>query len=507
MAQLLRELAVSGSRLSDGTPNASGLVFLYAPGTTTVVPGYTSGTLAGTWATTGGGIQLDAAGKAAIWLTQAVDVVIASASGQTIATLLNYNGTPAPTVEVQNAGYTGTVTDPATGNQTQAAGGATTLDAALTSATESFGGLDFTFLESGGGTQLNYQDVVRSIHLTPQMFGAKGDNLNDDTTAIQSALNRLQALGGGILFLPPGAGYKTSSVLTIPTSNITISGAGNQKSIIRLATGSTAITWNAKTNIALRDIGMTGGGVSFGGVCQYVLLDRVYISTSAGYAVTVSSGTVLDTVLRDCNLTGITGSISLTGASRFTVSNTSMLGGTNNIFAAGTTGGVYVCNRSLFGSSTNGIIFDATSSGTDFQVVDCPSIASCTTPFNASAISNDPGISQRGNNYDYVLTNTAVGASVTPASASNGVVIQANAGGAGTVTVNAPTPLLGANTRKGRLIVYELINASGGAVTWTLDTTFRLNTSILTTDGVKTLLQFFWDGNNLRELCRQTTTL
>lgn len=45
-------------------------------------------------------------------------------------------------------------------------------------------------------------------------FGAKGDNVNDDTTAIQNAINYMVSKNG-VLYFPPGT-YRISAALTIP---------------------------------------------------------------------------------------------------------------------------------------------------------------------------------------------------------------------------------------------------------------------------------------------------
>lgn len=52
-------------------------------------------------------------------------------------------------------------------------------------------------------TKLKYYDN----YVTPQMFGAKGDDVNDDTVAIQTAINT-----GKIVFLPTGT-YKISDII------------------------------------------------------------------------------------------------------------------------------------------------------------------------------------------------------------------------------------------------------------------------------------------------------
>lgn len=42
-------------------------------------------------------------------------------------------------------------------------------------------------------------------------YGAKGDNITDDTAAIQSAISACQAGGGGIVYFSPGS-YKTTGI-------------------------------------------------------------------------------------------------------------------------------------------------------------------------------------------------------------------------------------------------------------------------------------------------------
>src|SRR5581483_4382395 len=48
---------------------------------------------------------------------------------------------------------------------------------------------------------------------TPQDYGATGDGVHDDTSAIQSALNAAPL--GGVVYLPPGT-YATTAPITIP---------------------------------------------------------------------------------------------------------------------------------------------------------------------------------------------------------------------------------------------------------------------------------------------------
>lgn len=58
---------------------------------------------------------------------------------------------------------------------------------------------------------------------TAAPFNAKADGVTDNTTAIQNALTKAGADGGGIVFLPPGK-YKVTGHLTVP-SNVELKGA------------------------------------------------------------------------------------------------------------------------------------------------------------------------------------------------------------------------------------------------------------------------------------------
>jgi hypothetical protein len=84
------------------------------------------------------------------------------------------------------------------------------------------------------------------------------------------------------------------------------------------------------------------------------------------------------------------------------------------------------------------------------------------------------------------------------------VQIIANSGGAGTVTVPAPTPAAG-SIQVGKFIEIEFWNSASGAVTWSLNGTYAVNTAIDTTDGHRTSIGFRWDGFHWRERYRAQT--
>lgn len=57
-------------------------------------------------------------------------------------------------------------------------------------------------------------NAVAKIHVTPQMFGAVGDGIADDTEAIQMAIDKANRVTGATVVIPAGI-YKTSSPLNI----------------------------------------------------------------------------------------------------------------------------------------------------------------------------------------------------------------------------------------------------------------------------------------------------
>lgn len=64
-------------------------------------------------------------------------------------------------------------------------------------------------------------------------YGAKGDNLTDDTAAIQAAVDAVFAAGGGTVYFPSGT-YLVTSIVKIWTAAITINFKGEGKKSTRL---------------------------------------------------------------------------------------------------------------------------------------------------------------------------------------------------------------------------------------------------------------------------------
>src|SRR3984957_5673702 len=77
-------------------------------------------------------------------------------------------------------------------------------------------------------------DDARAVYLTPDNFPVKGDGVNDDTRALQEAINRVQEkTNQGILFIPPGRYRLAKTVYIWP--GIRLIGFGATRPVFLLA--------------------------------------------------------------------------------------------------------------------------------------------------------------------------------------------------------------------------------------------------------------------------------
>lgn len=516
MASLIRELAVSGARKSDGSALASGKVFLYSPGTTTIVAGYTDDTLGTAHTTVGGGIALDAGGRIAIWINGVVDVVVTDSSGTTVATWLSYNRTRAEQVQVEHESYTGALTDPVTGSVTQDLGGKTDLDTLLTRAGESLG-TDFEYKESSGATARPYIEVIRGMQVSVKDFGAVGNGIADDTTPIQQALNEAKRLRG-VCFFDPGT-YIASSVATL---------SGATGVIVRGALGSVLQSSSTTANV-LALASCTDC------VVENLTLTSSATSTGTSLAITGAAGITLRHVFASngqigCDLTGTNAEVSDCdfrasggGAAgrgfRSAAVNVRVFGGT---FIAGSGAAIEFTGAAAYTSvigaffgtnsptSPTGILFHSSLTGSKFRIEGCPTLALQTAPIDVSGVTVWPAIRQSGNGVIPAELSFATGTTQAPIiKLGNEIRLTASSGGAGTVTIDNPTVLPSGTDANELYFDFIFKNAAGGAVTWDVSgaTAIDLAAAIPTTAAHTIAVRMRWDSttSSLREMSRADT--
>jgi hypothetical protein len=277
MADIIDWLDGSGHRLPTGEPNASGLLRVLDPGTQVEVPIFDA-----EGETISQPVELDAAGKAAVYVEGPVDLSFEDSTGASVDTMSGGNIHGATALLVGNAGFTG-----ALASGSQGAGGRTYLDSVLSRLFATFGGVDGKVQESASAVPRLLVELLAGIQLSVKDFGAVGDGLSDDTTYIQLALNRCAARGGGRVYIDPGT-YLISSAITI-AANVSLVGAGSASSIIKLS--------NATANAVV---------VSAGGVGNNTLqgFQVTHSSSSSGTGVLCSATDHI--VIRDVQVAPLT---------------------------------------------------------------------------------------------------------------------------------------------------------------------------------------------------------
>jgi hypothetical protein len=166
------------------------------------------------------------------------------------------------------------------------------------------------------------QDKAREV-VSVRDFGAVGDGVADDAAAIQAALDYVNAIGGGAVYLPPGRYRKSGTAPTLMMySNTTLCGAGSASVIfhddrptdpridmLRVSTNSTNVSfldfkiegtvrlYTTETNQKQTIVGTGINGLTIKGVHFEALR---YMATAFAYARNVIvEGCLFREVLRD----------------------------------------------------------------------------------------------------------------------------------------------------------------------------------------------------------------
>ena len=132
-------------------------------------------------------------------------------------------------------------------------------------ATSRYSGAILVFKQSATGAITRTVQSKLSDVLSVKDFGAVGDGTTDDTAAIQAAINSMT--NNQSLYFPatPGAFYKTTAALLIPTlAGLVFYGDGRKASRIQLVNGGAAVDLFSRANTSTLEANNINDSVFFG---------------------------------------------------------------------------------------------------------------------------------------------------------------------------------------------------------------------------------------------------
>jgi hypothetical protein len=242
----------------------------------------------------GANITLDAYGSVELYVNQLVDVVVKDADGTLVRSFTD--GYASPNIEVISPAFTGTDYVSAASTVSEP----TTLQAVLDLWETNNGAPDWkvnvggaaTTVENAFGTTTGLVYNVKS-----PVYGATGDGVTNDQTAIAAALAAAVAAGGGIVFFPKGT-YLIGAAIEWD-HRVSVMGVGMGLSV--LTTNSAAngrlLTWTSGSpqgaplvisGMAFASTQSNTGEQIYSTVAVNMVLERCWLGAS-----TTSTGTVL----------------------------------------------------------------------------------------------------------------------------------------------------------------------------------------------------------------------
>lgn len=285
----------------------NGWVELYIRGSSTRATWYSS--FEGDGAnSTGNNITLDAYGSAEVYVNQLVDVVVKQSDGTLYRQYTD--GYSSPNTEVISQSFTGT-------DYVTAASGAskpTTLQSVLDLWYTNAGAIDWEVNIGGSATTLlNAFGFGTGLvyNVKSPAYGAVGDGVTNDQTAIQAALAAAVAAGGGIVFFPKGTYLIATAIewdqrvsmmgVGSGVSLITTNSASNDK-VLKFTTGSSPGVPFVVSGMAFGSTQSNTGSQVYATVGLVAIFQNCYFgasSTSTGIGVEIT-GTPGRVIFRDC---------------------------------------------------------------------------------------------------------------------------------------------------------------------------------------------------------------
>ena len=514
----LVQMLAAGVANTDGTPVASGRCRFYQPGTLTPVTVYAD-SAAATAITPP--LILTAGGTGTAYTQQPTRLIVKDSTDTNTLFDGNVNTTRAESEYVTSTSFNG--------------GAETRLQTILDAASTSFGGSAglWKFKAFSSAVEQNLVDVINGISISVKSCGAVGNGVADDTTAIQAAVTEVVALGGGIVYFPPGT-YLTSLAITIGTSGVDLLGSGYQSSIIK-ATGaaqdaivftsvgtstsplnrvsrlgfshSSTTTGSAikfSNTISIDSINVTTGLFRFGvnaigGSVVAITNSSISCNSNDASAVSVNAaGTGPSFAIAECVVTG-----GGAGQAAVLISN-----GVRNVIVGSVIGGgaaansdgvkvvagtVYIAGSTLVSSLTSGSALNVTG-GT--AITSGSRLDGITHSVNIGASGNAQ--IAPGQTVTLDVLDSRTGAPIAYSLGSNGAVtplpfqsdtVRIIATAAITVTISPAAA--GAH---GQPLTIMCLNNSGGAVTWTFDAQYKTSGAVAPGTGNGISVTFKYDA-------------
>ncbi|MBD2865580.1 glycosyl hydrolase family 28-related protein [Paenibacillus oceani] len=128
---------------------------------------------------------------------------------------------------------------------------------------------------------------LADIALNVKSFGAKGDGVTDDGTAIQAAIDACTAAGGGVVYAPPGTYLIGGDQYINVKANVILHGAGSATKFISGTGGrhGNHILVYLKDNAAIEDCHLSGSDyVKPSGGADYIGYNKIGVGTQGAAA-------------------------------------------------------------------------------------------------------------------------------------------------------------------------------------------------------------------------------
>lgn len=226
-------------------------------------------------------IQLDSSGSATVYVGELVEVQVRDANGVLVRDFVA--GDNAQAIEVTSPAFSGV--DYTSGQA--GVGLPTTLQQTFQSLLSSFGTTDYKVLVNGAAVTMQVAVAgLAGLFFNVKSYGATGNGLADDSTAVNAAIlaAAATATGGGVVFFPPGT-YRMTQSLNL-TAGVMLMGAGGRSS-----------------KVAFDNAGLTQGVLFSGGTPTTVIQGLWFGATGAGIVgILVYQSATGRLMIQDCTL-------------------------------------------------------------------------------------------------------------------------------------------------------------------------------------------------------------